>query len=104
MQDRQQRPAVGGQRGDQGDPGVGIVVVTVAWTPAITTGNEPRDGADVAELAGVLGPKHLAGWPAGLRLIVRREHPHPGAQLHASRNATSLPQTPSPFGRVPAAV
>jgi hypothetical protein len=23
----------------------------------------------------------LAGWPAGMRLIVRKERPHPGAQL-----------------------
>jgi hypothetical protein len=23
----------------------------------------------------------LSGWPAGMRLIVRRERPHPGAQL-----------------------
>jgi hypothetical protein len=37
-----------------------------------------RKGADVAELTGLLG---LAGWPAGMRVIVRRERPHPGAQL-----------------------
>ncbi len=56
---------------------------TTGWTPAVTAGNELREGADVAELTGMLGPQHLAGWPAGLRLIVRREHPHPGAQLDA---------------------
>jgi len=54
-----------------------------AWTAAVNAANEVRDGADVAELTGMLGPKHLAGWPAGLRLIVRRERPHPGAQLDA---------------------
>jgi hypothetical protein len=32
----------------------------------------------VAELTGRLD---LPGWPAGMRVIVRREHPHPGAQL-----------------------
>jgi hypothetical protein len=37
-----------------------------------------RDGADVAELTGLLT---LLGWPAGVRVIVRRERPHPGAQL-----------------------
>jgi hypothetical protein len=37
-----------------------------------------RDGAEVAELTGLL---HLGGWPAGTRVIVRRERPHPGAQL-----------------------
>ena len=32
----------------------------------------------MAELTGLLD---LAGWPAGMRVIVRRERPHPGAQL-----------------------
>jgi hypothetical protein len=48
-----------------------------AWTPAIETDGEVRDGAWVAELTGDL----LAGWPKGMRLIVRKERPHPGAQL-----------------------
>ena len=37
-----------------------------------------REGGDVAELTGLLD---LSGWPAGMRVIVRRERPHPGAQL-----------------------
>lgn len=49
-----------------------------AWEPAYDTNGEPRDGADVAELTGALD---LAGWPEGMRVIVRRERPHPGAQL-----------------------
>jgi Transposase DDE domain group 1 len=49
-----------------------------AWTPAITADGEPRDGADVAEVTGLLD---LGRWPAGMRVIVRRERPHPGAQL-----------------------
>src|SRR6266545_1883677 len=32
----------------------------------------------VAELTGLL---NLSGWPAGMRVIVRKERPHPGAQL-----------------------
>jgi hypothetical protein len=36
------------------------------------------DGAEVVELAGLV---NLDTWPAGTRLIVRRERPHPGAQL-----------------------
>ncbi|GAB1339870.1 hypothetical protein ACE1SV_64600 [Streptomyces sp. E-15] len=47
------------------------------WTPAVETGGETRDGAWVAELTGKL----LDGWPKGMRLIVRKERPHPGAQL-----------------------
>jgi Transposase DDE domain group 1 len=39
---------------------------------------QPRPGAWVAELTGLLD---LASWPDGMRVIVRRERPHPGAQL-----------------------
>ena len=49
-----------------------------AWTPAYDADGLPRDGAWVAELTGLAD---LTGWPAGMRLIVRAEHPHPGAQL-----------------------
>lgn len=48
------------------------------WTPAHDAEGQPRDGADVAEFTGLLDQ---AGWPAGMRVIVRRERPHPGAQL-----------------------
>ncbi|MFG3093962.1 IS1380 family transposase [Streptomyces sp. NPDC048202] len=48
-----------------------------AWTPAVEADGEIRDGAWVAELTGDV----LAGWPKGMRLIVRKERPHPGAQL-----------------------
>lgn len=48
-----------------------------AWTPAVETSGEVRDGAWVAELTG----DTLQGWPKGMRLIVRKERPHPGAQL-----------------------
>ena len=37
-----------------------------------------RDGAWVADIAGLLD---LDGWPGGMRVIVRKERPHPGAQL-----------------------
>jgi hypothetical protein len=48
------------------------------WTPAYDIDGEPRDGAWVAELTGLL---ELGKWPAGSRVIVRRERPHPGAQM-----------------------
>jgi len=51
---------------------------TAAWSPALTAEGDPREGAQVAELTGLL---HLPGWPQGMRVIVRRERPHPGAQL-----------------------
>ena len=49
-----------------------------AWTPAITTDGQLRDGADVAEVTDLLD---LRRWPVGMLVIVRRERPHPGAQL-----------------------
>jgi len=49
-----------------------------AWTPAYDGDGEVRDGAWVAELTGLLD---LSSWPKGMRVIVRRERPHPGAQL-----------------------
>lgn len=47
------------------------------WVPAIDQDMDERDGAQVAELIGL----DLSGWPPGSRAIVRRERPHPGAQL-----------------------
>src|SRR3982075_1740581 len=55
------------------------------WSPrrcgpprsALTAVCEPA--GNVAELTGPL--LDLCGWPAGMRVIVRRERPHPGAQL-----------------------
>ncbi|MFG1949493.1 IS1380 family transposase, partial [Nonomuraea sp. NPDC048826] len=49
-----------------------------AWTPAYNADRQPRPGAWVAELTGLLS---LTGWPKGMRVIVRKERPHPGAQL-----------------------
>ena len=48
------------------------------WTPAYDAHDTIRDGAWVAELTHLLD---LTGWPAGMRVIVRKERPHPGAQL-----------------------
>ncbi|GAA1501733.1 IS1380 family transposase [Kitasatospora kazusensis] len=48
-----------------------------AWTPAVEPDGQVRDGAWAAELAGDV----LKGRLAGMRLIVRKERPHPGAQL-----------------------
>ena len=47
-------------------------------TPATNADGDVREGGDVAEITNLLD---LTGWPAGMRLIVRRERPHPGAQL-----------------------
>jgi hypothetical protein len=62
-----------------------------AWTPAYQARKpraaehgmqiEPRDGAWVAEATALAD---LTGWPAGTRLILRKERPHPGAQLRTT--------------------
>lgn len=49
-----------------------------AWTPAYDADGQVRPGAWVAELTGLLD---LGNWPKGMRVIVRKERPHPGAQL-----------------------
>ena len=51
------------------------------WTPALDADGGVRDGGDVAEITGLIDPAMLAKWPVGMRVIVRRERPHPGAQL-----------------------
>ena len=44
----------------------------------MTADGQVRPGAWVAELTGMLD---LSAWPKGMRVIVRKERPHPGAQL-----------------------
>ncbi|MET0992600.1 MAG: IS1380 family transposase [Mycobacterium sp.] len=59
-----------------------------AWTVAVDAAGEPRPAdesslpvAQVAELTGLLPGLVAAGWPNRMRVLVRRERPHPGAQL-----------------------
>jgi hypothetical protein len=49
-----------------------------AWTPAYNADGKPRDGAWVVEVSGLAD---LSAWPEGTRLVLRKERPHPGAQL-----------------------
>ena len=55
-----------------------------AWFPAIEADGSLREGAEVAEVTGMLPAAALDGWPPGMRVIARRERPHPGAQLRFS--------------------
>lgn len=59
-------------------PDIYAAVPQAAWQPALNADGGLRDGADVADLSGMLT---LTGWPPRMRVIVRRERPHPGAQL-----------------------
>jgi hypothetical protein len=48
------------------------------WTPATDADGGIPEGGDIAEVTGLLDLKR---WPDRMRVIVRRERPHPGAQL-----------------------
>jgi Transposase DDE domain group 1 len=49
-----------------------------AWVPALDQDGSERENGEVVEVTDRLD---LSTWPQGSRLIVRRERPHPGAQL-----------------------
>jgi hypothetical protein len=55
-----------------------VLTTTDAWYPAIDATGDIREGAWVAEATDLVD---LANWPTGTRLILRKERPHPGAQL-----------------------
>jgi hypothetical protein len=55
-----------------------LAIPAQAWTPAYDADRQVRPGAWVAEITGML---NLSAWPKGMRVIVRKERPHPGAQL-----------------------
>lgn len=75
---------------------------TDEWHEATEDDNEIRDGAWVAELTDFLD---LTTWPEGSRVIVRKERPHPGAQLslfdmvEGHRHTAFITATPHPDGR-----
>ena len=48
------------------------------WVPALDQDGSARGNGEVAEITDMVD---LSCWPEGSRLIVRRERPHPGAQL-----------------------
>ena len=84
--------AVHGKRGRSVEYSVGFAVTetvrdaiglvpTRAWVPAIDADGDPRVHADVAEITALLPDTLREKWPTAMRVIVRREHPHPGAQL-----------------------
>ena len=54
-----------------------LALPETAWRAALSAEGEIREGAEIAELAGL----DLSAWPTGTRAICRRERPHPGAQL-----------------------
>ena len=49
-----------------------------AWVAALDQDGSQRENGEVAEITDSV---ELGSWPQGSRVIVRRERPHPGAQL-----------------------
>lgn len=76
--------AVGFDLDERGRRAIGKVPAQV-WCPALDADGEPRDNGEVAELTGLYRTNpagdQLANWPDDLRILARRERPHPGAQL-----------------------
>jgi hypothetical protein len=69
-----------------------------SWGEAITKEMEEREGAQVAEITGLLD---LSSWPQGSRVLVRREEPHPGANYnlfdpHGMRHQALLTNSKDP--------
>ncbi|MGH2668642.1 MAG: IS1380 family transposase, partial [bacterium] len=55
-----------------------LAVAEHAWDQAYDLDGRPRDGAWVTEITDMLD---LTPWPTGSRVVIRRERPHPGAQM-----------------------
>lgn len=64
-----------------------MAVPKSVWADAINADGGHRDGAGLAEITLALPEAALENYPAGIRVIVRRERPHPGAQLDAFEEA-----------------
>jgi len=82
---------------------IGVIPARV-WADAIDAAGGDRDGAGLAEITHVLPARALSGYPAGTRVIVRRERPHPGAQLDAFEERDGWRYTAfatdTPFGQL----
>jgi hypothetical protein len=80
---------------------VAVLDAADAWSPALDAEEQVRPNALVADATGLLD---LSAWPAGMRVIVRKEKPHPGAQLRitdvngwrVTAFATNTPATGGP--------
>ena len=77
-----------------------------AWQQAICAdGSRLRETGEVTEITHLVPTDRLASWPTGTRMLVRREQPHPGAQLRFTDEdgyrfqviVTDLPDRDLPF-------
>jgi Transposase DDE domain group 1 len=66
-----------------------------AWTPAYDGDGQVRTGAWVADITGMLD---TGGWPAGMRVIIRKERPHPERSCGSpTSTVTGSPPSPPPL-------
>ena len=85
------------------EPVRAAITECVDWIPAIDADRELRDGAEIAEITHLVD---LSAYPEGTRMIVRRERPHPGAQLslfdtiEGLRHQAFITDSPRPAGSV----
>jgi hypothetical protein len=63
------------------EPVRAAIRAATGWIPALDADGELRDGAEICEITDRLPADWRTGYPDGTRFIVRRERPHPGAQL-----------------------
>jgi hypothetical protein len=57
------------------------ISMATGWIPTLDADGDLRDGAQIDEITGLLPADLRGNYPEGTRFIVRRENPHPGAQL-----------------------
>jgi hypothetical protein len=73
------------------------------WLPALDADGQLRDGAQICEITGLVPDDD---YPPGTRFIVRRERPHPGAQLslfdtiEGMRHQVMATDTPAGHGSI----
>lgn len=58
-----------------------LAVPPNGWTPAYDADRQVREGAWIADVTGMLD---LSAWPKGMRILIRKERAHPGAQLRVT--------------------
>lgn len=58
-----------------------LSVPPAGWTPTYDAERQVREGAWIADITGMLD---TAGWPKGMRILIRKERAHPGAQLRVT--------------------
>jgi hypothetical protein len=78
------------------------ICAATGWIPALDADGDLRDGAQICEITGLLPANYRGNYPEGTRFIVRRERPHPGAQLSLFDTIEGLRHqvvaTDTPFG------